>query len=102
MDRIEKLKLFIAQNPKDHFSMHALAMEYIKLGDDQAAKALLESILKSDPGYIGSYYHLGKLFERAGDAENAKQVYMSGIEISRRQGDNHARGELMTALDNLD
>lgn len=102
MDRIEKLKLFIAQNPQDHFSKHALAMEYIKLGDDTAAKALLESILKSDPGYVGSYYHLGKLWERAGDAEIAKQVYASGIEIARRQGDNHARGELMTALDNLD
>lgn len=102
MDRIEKLKLFIAQNPQDHFSKHALAMEYIKLGDDTAAKALLESILKSDPGYVGSYYHLGKLWERAGDSESAKQVYESGIEIARRQGDNHARGELMTALDNLD
>jgi Tfp pilus assembly protein PilF len=102
MDRIEKLKLFIAQNPQDHFSKHALAMEYIKLGDDSSAKALLESILKAEPDYIGSYYHLGKLWERAGNAENAKQVYTSGIEISRRQGDNHAQGELMTALDNLD
>jgi len=102
MDRIEKLKLFIAQNPQDLFSKHALAMEYIKLGDDQAAKALLEFILKADPGYIGSYYHLGKLLERSGNTENAKQVYMSGIEIARTRGDNHARGELMTALDNLD
>ena len=102
MDRIGKLKLFIAQNPQDHFSMHALAMEYIKLGDDLAAKALLESILKADPDYIGSYYHLGKLWERAGDPEVAKKVYASGIEIARRLGDNHARGELMTALDNLD
>lgn len=102
MDRIEKLKQFIDQNPQDHFSKHALSMEYIKLGDDPAAKALLESILQADPDYIGSYYHLGKLWERAGDVENAKQVYMSGIEIARKQGDHHARGELMTALDNLD
>ena len=102
MDRIEKLKLFIAQNPQDFFSMHALAMEYIKLEDDPSAKALLESILKEEPDYIGSYYHLGKLWERAGDAEKAKQVYTSGIEIARKQNDNHARGELMTALDNLD
>ena len=69
-------------------------MEYVKLGDDPAAKGLLESILKADPGYIGSYYHLGKLLERAGDTENAKQVYISGIEIARKQGDNHARGRI--------
>ncbi len=102
MDRIDKLKLFIAQNPLDHFSKHALAMEYVKLGDDPAAKGLLESILAVEPGYIGSYYHLGKLLERMGEDERAKKVYESGIEIARKQGDNHARGELMTALDNLD
>jgi Tfp pilus assembly protein PilF len=102
MDRIEKLKQFIAQNPLDHFSKHALAMEYIKQGKDTVAKGLLESILAEDPGYIGSYYHLGKLWERLGDADKAKLVYASGIEISSKKGDNHARGELMTALDNLD
>jgi len=102
MDRIEKLKLFIAQNPLDHFSKHALAMEYVKLGDDQSAQGLLESILANEPGYIGSYYHLGKLLERMGDAERAREVYTSGIEIARKQGDNHARGELMTALDNVE
>lgn len=102
MDRIEKLKRFITQNPLDHFSKHALAMEYVKIGDDQAARDLLESILAMEPGYIGSYYHLGKLLERMGEAESAKQVYASGIEIARKQGDNHARGELMTALDNVD
>jgi Tfp pilus assembly protein PilF len=102
MDRIEKLKQFIAQNPLDHFSKHALAMEYVKLGDDQAARSLLESILAEEPGYIGSYYHLGKLWERIGDVEMAKQVYESGIDIARKLGDNHARGELMAALDNLD
>lgn len=102
MDRIEKLKQFIAQNPLDHFSKHALAMEYIKLGDDHAAKDLLESILAAEPGYIGSYYHLGKLWERMGETARAKQVYESGIEYARKQGDNHARGELMTAMDNLD
>ena len=102
MGRIEKLKQFIAQNPLDHFSKHALAMEYVKLGDDHAAKALLESILAAEPGYIGSYYHLGKLWERMGETARAKQVYESGIECARKQGDNHARGELMTAMDNLD
>jgi Tfp pilus assembly protein PilF len=102
MDRIEKLKVFIAQNPLDHFSKHALAMEYVKLGNDAAAKELLESILLAEPGYIGSYYHLGKLFERMGETERAKVVYESGIEIARQQADHHSRGELMTALDNID
>jgi len=102
MDRIEKLKAFIAQNPLDHFSMHALAMEYVKLGDDPAAKGLLESILAADPGYTGSYYHLGKLLERMGDKEGSVSVYEKGMAEAKKQGDNHAWNELMGALENME
>jgi len=102
MERIEKLKAFISQNPVDHFSKHALAMEYVKLGDDQAAKGLLESILIADPGYTGSYYHLGKLLEREGDKEGAVSIYDKGMAEAKKQGDNHAWNELMGALDNME
>ena len=64
MDRIEKLKEFLQANPADSFLQHALALEYIKLGDDEAARKLFEELLNREPGYIGSYYHLGKLLER--------------------------------------
>jgi Tfp pilus assembly protein PilF len=102
MDRIEKLKAFIAQNPLDQFNRHALAMEYVKMGDDPAAKGLLESILAADPGYTGSYYHLGKLLEREGDKEGAVAIYEKGMTEARKQGDNHAWNELMGALDNME
>lgn len=102
MDRIDKLKAFISANPLDHFSKHALAMEYVKLGDDPSARSLLESILAAEPGYTGSYYHLGKLLERQKEFEAAIQVYEKGIEMARNQGDNHARSELMGALENME
>ena len=35
--RMDRLKSFIERNPADAFSRHALAMEYIKIGDDAAA-----------------------------------------------------------------
>ena len=62
----------------------------------------MESILSEDPGYLGSYYHLGKLLERKGDEKNAKKVYESGIEIARIKADNHARNELISALENIE
>ncbi|MEQ1678118.1 MAG: hypothetical protein ABL876_15530, partial [Chitinophagaceae bacterium] len=64
MDRISKLKEFLAASPADSFLQHALALEYIKLGDDEQARGLFEEILNREPGYIGSYYHLAKLLER--------------------------------------
>ena len=102
MDRIEALKSFLDKNPADLFSMHALAMEYVKRGDDVAARQMLESVLETDPGYIGSYYHLGKLLERTGDENGAADVYRKGMEKAKAAGDRHTFGELQTALSLID
>lgn len=101
MERIEKLKEFLAENPTDNFLQHALALEYIKLGNDDDAKKIFEEILKRDPAYVGSYYHLGKLLERNGDETAAIKVYERGMEEARKAGENHAYGELRGAYEML-
>ena len=40
MERINKLKAFLLQNPTDDFLQHALALEYIKIGEEHQAKDL--------------------------------------------------------------
>ena len=99
--RIEKLKEFLKTNPTDSFLQHALALEYIKLGDDDSAKGLFESVLLNDPGYIGSYYHLGKLLERQQNRDAALPVYQKGMEESKKAGDQHAYNELQMALEEI-
>ena len=101
MQRIEKLKEFLQQNPADSFVQHALALEYIKMGDDDTAKGLFEEILQREPGYIGSYYHLAKLFERNGRTEDAIRIYEKGMDEAKRAGENHAYGELRGAYEEL-
>jgi Tfp pilus assembly protein PilF len=101
MDRIEKLKEFLTSSPNDSFLQHALALEYIKLGNDETARELFEEILHKDPGYIGSYYHLAKLLERIEKTEEAIKVYEKGMEEAKKAGDNHAFGELRGAYEEL-
>lgn len=101
MDRIAKLKEFLIANPADSFVQHALALEYIKLGDDEGARRLFEEILNREPGYIGSYYHLGKLLEQIEKTEEAVKVYERGMEEAKKAGDNHAFGELRGAYEEL-
>lgn len=101
MDRIEKLKLMLTENSKDSFLCHALALEYIKLGNDGDARKLFESILENEPGYIGSYYHLAKLLERIGETNEALSVYEKGMEEARKAGDNHSLSELRSAFEEL-
>jgi Tfp pilus assembly protein PilF len=101
MDRITKLKEFLQTNPNDSFLKHALALEYVKIGDDKTAREIFEEILTQDPGYIGSYYHLAKLLERTDDTNAAIQWYEKGMEAAKKAGDNHAFGELRSAYEEL-
>lgn len=101
MERIEKLKEFLQATPNDSFLQHALALEYIKKGDDNDARILFELILQREPGYVGSYYHFGKLLERAGDYEFAILTYNKGIEEAKKAGDNHSLNELRGALEDI-
>jgi Tfp pilus assembly protein PilF len=101
VDRIEKIKEFLAKSPGDSFLQHALALEYIKLGNDAEAKRLFENIVEKEPAYIGSYYHLGRLHERAGNTEGAIKVYKKGMEEAKKTGENHAYSELRGAYEEL-
>lgn len=102
MERIDKLNEFLKANPGDSFLQHALALEYIKINDDAAARQLFETLLKREPGYVGSYYHLAKLLERANDINAAIAIYEKGMEEAKKAGDKHAYNELMMAKEEIE
>jgi len=101
MDRIEKLKEFLQKDPHDAFVKHALALEYVKLGDEAAARQLWEEVLQRDPAYVGSYYHLAKLLERAGEKELAVRWYEQGMKAAMAAKEMKAYNELQAALEDL-
>lgn len=100
-DRIQKLEEYLKASPQDAFLQHALALEYIKLGDEPQARSLFENILTANPGYVGSYYHLAKLLERQEETEAAISCYEKGMAAAKAAGDQHAYGELRSALEEL-
>ena len=102
MNKLKKLALLIQKNPDDSFSKFALALEFIKIGNNEKALALFINIEKSDPDYVGLYYHLGKLYYEIGENKKAIDTYKKGIEISTNQQDNHAKSELQSALFELE
>ena len=101
MERIEKLKIFLKDSPKDNFLRHALALEYIKIGEDELAKTLFKDILNESPDYVGSYYHIAKLLERLNQTEEAIVYYEKGMEIAKKLKDNHSYKELQAAYEDL-
>ena len=101
MSRIEQLQQFLEKSPNDPFLNHAMALEYVKLNDEQTARTYFEKNISNDPGYVGTYYHLGKLLERINDAPSALAIYAQGMQIAKAAGDQHAYNELQGAYEDL-
>lgn len=101
MERINKLLEFLTVTPKDNFLRHALALEYIKLGETLKARILFTEILTESPTYIGSYYHLAKLLESLEDTTLAIHYYEKGMEEAKKAKDNHTYNELQAAYEDL-
>ncbi|MBU3713579.1 MAG: tetratricopeptide repeat protein [Ferruginibacter sp.] len=102
MDRIQKLLEFLKQSEGDSFLQHALALEYVKIGKDTEALHLFNNVIQNDPGYVGSYYQLGKLLEKMGQIEKALEIYNAGMDEAKKAGDKHSYNELMGAKDEIE
>lgn len=99
---IPKLAARVKDNPGDSFSKFALALELLKQDDLTKARLLFESIVKEDPGYVGVYYHLGKLYSRLDENILALETYKDGIEVAERNKELHTKSELQAAILSLE
>lgn len=94
MNRLEKLLEFIQNEPNDEFLKYALATEYLRLNNTEQALSYYEDLVNNHPGYTGTYYHLGKLYEALNRKQDAINVYEKGMQITKEKRDNHAFSEL--------
>lgn len=100
--RLTQLMSFLKESPDDAFILFAIAKEYEKLGDNSTALEYYLKLKAIDPDYIGTYYHLGKLYEVETSEAKALDIYQKGIEIAKKIKDQHALSELMGAKVNLE
>jgi len=101
MNRIEILKGFLEQDPKDSFSRYALALEYVKSSQTDDARREFEFVRDHDPGYVATYFQLAQLYRNLGLRHDAEKTYRTGITAATKAGDSHTREELEGALENL-
>lgn len=101
MDRIQTLQSLLEKEPNDSFLLHCLALEYVKIQQDDKAQSLFEKIITANPNYVGTYYHLAQLYERINNIDKAKICYEQGMKIATQQNNRHAYNELQMAYDDL-
>jgi tetratricopeptide (TPR) repeat protein len=95
--RLNKLLEFLDNDPNDSFILYALATEYNSLNDIEKAFNYYLKLVNEHPNYVGTYYHLGKLYEKQGEKDKAIDIYQKGMLIARFKRDMHALSELQGA-----
>ena len=91
----------VRTNPDNTFARYGLAMELAK-SNPQAAWVHFDYLLKHHADYAATYYQAGVFLLNQRRTEEARKVLAAGVEITARQGNQHARQELQTALDELE
>jgi Tfp pilus assembly protein PilF len=99
---IKRLQAYLEKDPYDTFTRFALALEYVKGNEPVKAKTLFEQIVSDDPEYVGTYYHLGKLYEQINATDRARETYHKGIQAAQTAGDPKSLAELKEALQVLE
>jgi tetratricopeptide (TPR) repeat protein len=96
-DRLQQLTQLLQESPGDEFLTFAIAKEHEKHGREAEALEWYLKLTSSSPDYVGTYYHLGKWYERNDKPEKAFRTYQSGMEVAKNAGDQHALSELAGA-----
>jgi tetratricopeptide (TPR) repeat protein len=98
--RREFLELALVQDPNNSFARYGLALELAKT-DPTAAWTHFAYLLSHDPDYSASYYQAGIFLIKQGRLDEARSVLAKGVQVTGRQGKQHAQAELQAALDDL-
>ena len=101
-DRLIKLLALKESLPNDPFVDYAMALEHIKINENDQAKTLFKSLENVHPEYLPFYYHYGLLLINTQALEMAELIVNKGMEIARSQQDMHTLSELQTLLDQIE
>ena len=98
--RREFLEDALRNDPNNTFAHYGLAMELVNC-DPGTSWSHFEFLLQHHPEYAATYYQAGAFLAKQGRLDEARKVLTAGVEITGRQGKQHAQSELFAALEDL-
>jgi tetratricopeptide (TPR) repeat protein len=100
--RLEQLMGMLEASPNEPFILFAVAKEHEGLDNKEKALEFYTKLENDCPDYVGTYYHLGKLYVELGEDQKAFSTYKKGIIEAKKVGDQHSLSELSEAKMGLD
>lgn len=99
-ERVDQLEKYLIADPSDPFVLYALAMEWSGT-DSNRAKDYFDRLLEQHETYLPTYYHAAQLYIRMENPSRAEQLFQRGIELAKKQRDQHTLAELQNAYTNF-
>lgn len=94
--RLAKLQQLLAADPRDAFTLYALAQEHAKAGDHAQAVTFFDRCIEADPAYCYAFYHKARAQQTLGQRAAARAAALAGVQAAQRAGDAKALSELST------
>jgi tetratricopeptide (TPR) repeat protein len=99
--RLESIQKIVEQSPNDPFARYGLAMELKNLGRHEEAHAAFEELERRHPEYVPQFLMHANLLTELRRPDEARACLERGIAAARKAGNQHALGEMQSALDQL-
>jgi len=96
--RRERIEALLRDDPHDPFLRYGLALEMAHAGEIDAATAIFAALAAASPAYVPAFHMAGRHLAAHGRLAEARRYLRDGIEEARRQGQEHAAGEMAELL----
>ena len=85
--RIEPLKRVLAIEPTDDVAWFGLGKAYMEDGNFEEAAKALQQCITVKPTYSAAYYALAQSLHKLGRIDECREVSVTGINVSTKNGD---------------
>lgn len=96
-DRLQQLEAMYADNPKELFVLYALALEHVKLGNEEQSLEYFENVLSVSRSYLPVFYQYA-VFLHDKDIQKAIMLCHEGIMLASKQNKSKTKVELLSLL----
>jgi len=96
--RRQRIEALLRDDPGDTFLRYGLALEMAQEGEIAAATAIFATLATASPAYVPAFHMAGRHLAASGRIAEARRFLRDGIEEARRQGQDHAAGEMAELL----
>lgn len=97
-NRRARIEAMLQDDPSDVFLRYSLALELEAAGETDRGIEILAALAAETPPYVPAFHMAGRHLAARGRHDEARSFLREGIEEARRQGQDHAAGEMAGLL----